>query len=706
MSNPRTRFCLVVTGILVASAWILPIHAQSIRMSDLPGFARVQDARSAFGKIRGGQISNVHWSTDNGMLYFSGPAGRQQLDLASGLVSAAENEPERTESPDDSGRRRLSTAARARQRTSITSPDGKWKAQYADFNIQLQPLDETGKADGAAIVVTVDGTEKHRFGTACWVYGEELYQQDAMWFSPDSNKLAFYEIDESHMKTYYLTGQNTGLYTTLNKEQYPKAGEDNPHVQLHIYDIESGETVSVAVDGPADQYIYGIEFSPNGEELIFHRTNRLQNKLDILAANVATGTVRTIVTETQETWQENSPLMRFLEDGQRFVWETEKTGWKQFELRHIDGRLIKTLTADADYPVHQIVRIDEAADWLYYTAFSDENRLNQQLHRCQLDGNDAVESSRLTPGGFYYSGFEIAPDHQSFVASFETVSDPPAVAAFDMQGNRICLLAEADTSALESQNLTPGELFSFPAADGQATLYGRLFLPRNFDPDRQYPLLIDVYGGPHSVGVTNRFSAGNPYCELGFAIASIGNRGTMNLGKAFESATYQQLGILDLDDQAAGVRFLTERPYLDGSRVGIFGHSYGGYLSALALLRYPDVFHVGVAGAPVTDWKNYDTIYTERYMRTPQENPDGYAAGSCIQHADKLTGKLFLLHGLVDDNVHPSNTWQLVEALQKAGKRFDLMVYPNSAHGFPYNELKWEYLIRHLQPAPVDSSQP
>ena len=250
----------------------------------------------------------------------------------------------------------------------------------------------------------------------------------------------------------------------------------------------------------------------------------------------------------------------------------------------------------------------------------------------------------------------------------------------------------------------PASCFPFTARDGKTTIYGYIDKPSDFDPAKKYPLLINVYGGPHAnSGVSNRFRTGNPFCEFGFVIARIANRGTIERGKAFESATYLKLGIVDLDDQADGVRHLVERDYIDGERVGINGHSYGGYMSALALLRYPEVFHVGVAGAPVTDWKNYDTIYTERYMRTPQENKEGYSGGSCLEFAKNLKGKLFLLHGLVDDNVHPSNTWQLVDALQKEKKRFDLMIYPNNAHGFGYNELRWEYLLRHLQPEPANN---
>jgi dipeptidyl-peptidase-4 len=690
--------------LLVTSLLLLPafgaggLQAQSLALNDLPGFDRVTAARQALGNLRSAGANNLRWSDDHNILYFSASGERQQIDLANGKISKAVDEPQSPRLDTGSNnRRRVGGAGRAQQRTWIGSPDGKWKAEYRDFNIVLQPVDEEGKNSGDAIPVTSGGTEKHRFGTACWVYGEELFQQDAMWFSPDSSKLAFYEIDESHMKTYFLTLGNSSLYTTLHTEQYPTAGQDNPHVKLHLYDLATAKTVAVDVDGPVDQYIYGIAFSPSGGELIFHRTNRRQDVMDLMAADVSTGRVRTIVTEKQDTWQDNSPTMQYLADGERFVWETEKSGWKQFELRHLDGRLLATLTPPSDYPVHQIVSIDENAGWFYYSAFSDENRLNLNLHRARLDGSTG-SVTRLTPGAFYYSGFQIAPDNNSFVATYETTADPPCTAVFDMSGRQIGVLSAADAGLFESNGVTPPELFSFTSGDGKATIYGQLFFPRNFDPEKKYPLLIDVYGGPHSVGVTNRFSPGNPNCDFGFVIAKIGNRGTMNLGKAFESANYMHLGMIDLDDQADGVRFLARRPYVDGQRVGIYGHSYGGYMSALALLRYPDVFHVGVAGAPVTDWRNYDTIYTERYMRTPEENPEGYKAGSCMLHAGNLKGKLFILHGLVDDNVHPSNTWQLVKALQDAGKRFDLMVYPDNAHGFAYEPLRWEYFIRHLRP--------
>jgi dipeptidyl-peptidase-4 len=282
------------------------------------------------------------------------------------------------------------------------------------------------------------------------------------------------------------------------------------------------------------------------------------------------------------------------------------------------------------------------------------------------------------------------------------VDTPPSTVIYGIEQGE-WVLAEGSAQAARKTGLVPAEWFSFPSTDGTTTLHGILQKPAHFDPSRRYPLVIDVYGGPASQGLQCRYTVANPLCELGVVVAKIGNRGTTGRGKAFESATYQRLGGVDLDDQAAGVRHLAAQPWVDAQRVGIFGHSYGGYMAALAVLRYPDLFHVAVSGAPVTNFRNYDTIYTERYMRTPQENPEGYRLGSCMEYASQLRGKLLLVHGLVDDNVHPSNTWQLSKALHDADRRFDMMIYPQFDHGIggTYGKLRTEYLARHLDPTPV-----
>ncbi len=700
--NVRVVFLLggwIAIGLGGDAAWAQQQVAEradsTLTFEQLPGYEGYQEVSRMRGRIAQlGRAADVRWSDDGRMVAFRYEGDTRQLDLSTGefvdvTVQAKDDE--------DRSRRRRGSVPRAEQRTVEPSPDGRWNAVYRDFNVVLEPTDQD--PDAEAIQVTDTGTERLRYGTGCWVYGEELSQQDAMWWSPDSRLLAFYEINEVGMQDFFLTENNTGLYPTLNRVRYPKSGFPNPKVNLLVYDLTTQATVRLKIDGPPDQYLYQIRFAPNANKLLVNRTNRHQNKLDVLLIDPADGSVSTVVSETQEAWQENSPLMQFLEDGQRFIWETERTGWKRFELRDLDGRRLNGLGEDGAYPCESIVKVDEAAGWVYFTAYSGEHPYSAQLHRVRLDG---TEHQRITSSELHHSGFEIAPDHQHVVCVREQFDTPPETVVYNMQGEVVATLVAADESFERENGLSSPEIFQFQAADG-TTIHGTLQKPRSFDPERCYPLLIDVYGGPSSRGYSSRYSPANPVCELGYVVAKIANRGTASRGKAFETAVYMKLGGPDIEDQADGVRYLAGRPWIDGSRVGIFGHSYGGYMSALAVLKYPEVFHVAVAGAPVTDWKHYDTIYTERYMRTPEENPEGYRQGSCVELAENLKGHLLIVHGLIDDNVHPTNTWDLVKKLQDADRRFDLMIYPGYRHGVgsTYRSLRWEYFHRHLQPLDV-----
>lgn len=552
--------------------------------------------------------------------------------------------------------------------------------------------------------VTTEGNDRVRYGTCCWVYGEELDQKTAMWWSPDSRKLAFYEVDERSMKDYVLTTDNTKPYTRTKIVRYPKAGDKNPRVRLLIYDLETQQLQKIPITDKSVEYIFNVRFSPRGDELLFHQSNRLQNRLDLVAADVRTGQSRIVVSETQPTWQEPNPSMRVLNEEKTFVWETERSGWKNFELRNFDGQLINELSEFSDFPCDRIEAIDESAGLMYYSAFSDANPYNRQLHRCRLDGSEQI---RITTASQNHGSFSISPDHRWVIASAQRFDMPPTTFIYsaDPTDSRYSKFSQGIELTPEVAAEVPpipatqnNEIFEFTSSDGQAKLYGTLQKPTDFDPAKKYPLLIDVYGGPQSEGISNHFTSTNPVCEFGFLVAKIGNRGTIGRGKAFESATYKTLGGVDLDDQVAGVEHLSQRPYVDAGRVGIYGHSYGGYLTALAVLKRPDIFHVGVSGAPVTDWRNYDTIYTERYMQTPTENPEGYRSSSCMTYAKQLQGRLLLVHGLVDDNVHPANTWQLIESLQRNDQRFDLMIYPKFQHGIAstYPDLRIEYFYKHL----------
>lgn len=684
----KRPFATAVMTLLAGLGLASPLRGQPA-LRDLPGYERYQEVRERENDlVSGGTIRDEAWDAEGRWLRFTRGEIRFVFDLETRRLSEDKEPRERAAEEGGPGRRR--GPGRGRQRDREVSPDGRWVAVAEDNNVVL----ESGEGQVVARVTTT-GTRKHRFGRASWVYGEELDQREAMWWSPDSRLLVYYEFDEREVADYYLLQGWTRLRTEPSPEGYPKPGEPNPRAGLHVYEVESGRTMTLEC-GPFDgigHYVYNVRFTPGGDRLLFSRTNRHQNALEVVAVDLADGTSNVVVREEQPTWQNNRPEMRFLEDGQRFIWETERSGFRHYELRHLDGRLLATLTRGA-YPAVDLVRVDEAAGWVWYRAQSGPHPLHAQVHRVRLDGSEA---QRLTDAPADHHSVRVAPDGRWFIAVRETSADPPVTVLCSTAEGPVSVLAEGDVSAMRELGVVPAEEFSFQAEDG-TTLLGLLYKPSDFDPERRYPLVVDVYGGPFSQAITPRFRPVRALCEFGFLVARIDNRGTTGRGKAFESANYLRLGTVDLQDQVDGVRHLTGRPYVDGGRVGIYGHSYGGYMAALAILKHPDVFHVSVALSAVTDWRNYDSIYTERYMRTPEENPEGYDQGSCLTFAEQLSGRLLIAHGLVDDNVHPTNAWQLVDRLQQAGKRFDLMVYPDAGHGLGggSRSLLVEYLWEHL----------
>ncbi|MHC5024130.1 MAG: S9 family peptidase [Planctomycetota bacterium] len=698
------RFLLPIAAGVALLATTSRLHAQSPgTLESLPGFESYETVRKAVAGVRrDGRVSSIEWSEDGAALQFKRGDDRYRLDLDSlslELMEEVEQDDEATR-PNRPAPNRSRRPRRGRQRERVKSPDGQWEAVARDWNVVIRRTDDLG----GEIAVTTDGTRKRRYGQASWVYGEELRQIDAMWWSPDSARLVFYEFDEREVNDFFLVGGWSERHTEVLVEGYPKPGEPNPRATLRIFDLLSKETIAADVNVEDDHYIYNVRFTPDGSELLVNRTNRHQNVLEVLAVDPESGDARVVLTERQPCWQSNSPTMRFLADGDRFIWETERTGFRQFELRDLNGNMLAQLSR-GQYPARQVHHVDEDRGVIYYTAFSGRHPLNARIHRVGLDGTG---STCLTQDDLNHELVSVSPDGHWFIARSQTLAEPPTTALFDSDGRRAAVLAETETSEIESLALQPPEMFTFKADDGRTDLYGWLYKPSDFDPARQYPLLIDVYGGPLSQGVRNSYRPAYAQTEFGFIIAKIDNRGTTGRGKAFETAAYLDLGSVDLQDQVDGVRHLAARPYIDGDRVGIFGHSYGGYMAALAILKHPDVFHVAVAGAPVTDWRNYDTIYTERFMRTPEENTEGYDAGSCLTYVDQLRGRLLIMQGMVDDNVHPNNTWQLVAALQEAGKPFDMFLFPDGGHGLGpgASSRRWLHLHQHLiaSPAPVDTS--
>lgn len=659
------------------------------RLAKMPRYDRYESLRVQIsGAVKRGDVSVV-WADDT-TCFFRKDGKTYKLDATKGkAVETDEPMPSRT-GPRAANRR---NPERGRQFDTIYTADDKTKAFFRDRNVFVANADGTGETP----VTTLGSVEKRlKFGVASWVYGEELNVREAMWFSPDGKKLAYYGFDESGVQDYFLAMQVTRIQNALDVEPYPKAGATNPKVSLWLYDL--GSKASVQVDtGPADgvgHYVYDVRWSPSGKELLYNRTNRKQNIMDFCAADPATGKSRVVVHEEwPASWTENSPQITWLADQQRFIWVSEKTGFRNFYLGNLDGSPLRPITQHG-FEVGTIVKIDEPRKQLWYMARDGDNPYRAQLHRIGLDGR---AGTRLTDPKFHHA-VAVSPGGRFFSDVAETMTEPPVTRICDQSGKVVSTIADSDVTKFKELKLQLAEPIIFKAADGTTDCYGYLQKPSDFDPIKKYPLVVEVYGGPESGRGSDRFLTPNPVTELGFLVAWFDGRGTSGRGKAFKDALYGKMGVVEIDDQAAGVRELAKRPYVDASRVGITGTSYGGYASVMAILRHPDVFQAAVASSAVTAWGNYDTIYTERYMGLPweSENKVGYDAGSAMTYAKSLRGDLMLFYGTADNNVHPANSYQLAQALTRAGKSFDMLAGPDQGHsGIPFYR-EWEYFIEKL----------
>ena len=454
----------------------------------------------------------------------------------------------------------------------------------------------------------------------------------------------------------------------------PRRERRNPIAELWIYDLESEKSTRVNVGGTGDEYIYNIRVSPKGDVMMVNWTDRLQQNLVVYGIDLETGDCREIVREHQDTWQTNSPPMSYLKDKKRFLWPTDKTGYTHYELRDLDGKLHHTITS-GDFQISSIQVLEDENLVTFSANSSDKNPYYTQFHMVGLDGKN---QRRVTTKEFHHSRFSLSPDRKWLIAQYEEVNTPPSTALYKTDGRFVTNLAEAAPDSAANV----AEMFKFRSSCGKFDIYGILYKPRDFDPNKKYPVINALYGGPGSREVfPNYVSSPRPECKRGYLVVKVGNRGTGGRGKAFLSAAYKRLGDVDIQDHADAIRYLRGRPYFDGDRVGIVGHSYGGYMAAMGILKHPDVYAASVNRAGVTDWRNYDTIYTERYMSTPQLNSEGYKTGAAMTYVKDFKGKMLIMHGMVDDNVHPNNAFQLIEAFDKAGKSYESRFWPNAGHG-------------------------
>jgi dipeptidyl-peptidase 4 len=552
------------------------------------------------------------------------------------------------------------------------SPDGTKIGFVHGNNIYVLDI-----ATGTETQLTTDGAEHIINGKFDWVYEEEFSIADGWRWSPDSKSIAFWRLDETRIPEFHLVDFMT-MRDDVMPLRYPKAGDPNSTVRIGVVPLDTKKTVWMDLGADDDMYIPRMQWFPRGKRLAIQRLNRLQNKIEILEADVVTGNSHILFADSEKTWIDERYDLRILKSEQEMVWTSERDGYSHLYLYDAKGNVIRQMTKGT-WEVAGIAGIDEKKRLVYYTADAT-TPIEKQLYAVSLDGGAPTP---LTENGYSHT-VNLSSGQQSFLDYYSNVSMPTKIALRSFDGNLIRIIEENPIKTLHSYTFAPKEFFTFTTGDS-VKLYGWMIKPLNMNPQKKYPVLFDVYGGPKSQSVTNTWGGGTflwyqLLAQKGYIIVSVDGRGTGGRGKEFSSIVYRDLGKWEVHDQIEAVKYLATLSYVDTSRIGIWGWSYGGYMTVSAMLRGGTYFKTGVAVAPVTDWRFYDDVYTERFMGLPKDNPDGYKESSVLTYANQLQGNLLIIHGTTDDNVHWQNSVQLIDALEKSGKQFRTMFYPNKNH--------------------------
>lgn len=561
------------------------------------------------------------------------------------------------------------------QMNATFSPDGSKVAFVRDNNIyivDLQTFDE--------IQVTSDGSYNNIInGAADWVYEEEFSLTTGLQWSPDSRKLAYYRFDESQVKLFNMTMFERKLYPENYTFKYPKAGEENSVVTIHVYDLNSKETHQMDAGPNTVQYIPRIKWMPASDKLCLIRLNRLQNQLDILISDITSGKSDIAYTETNKYYIEEvgDDYLTITPDGKQFILTSECDGFKHIYLYDLQSKTNLQLTK-GQYEVTSVYGFEPKSKTIFYQGY-DQSPLRKAVFSVDMKGKTAKLSPNIGSNNAVFT-----KNFRYFMIYNSSVTSPLSVTLYKLNGKQVRVMEDNQKlkERLTQYDIPQKEFFTFKTSEG-VELYGYMVKPLGFDESNKYPVMMYQYSGPGSQTVTDNFRIGwDEYLATqGYMVVCVDGRGTGGRGEQFKKMTYGQLGYYESTDQIETAKYLQTLPYVDGARIGIWGWSYGGYMSSLCLFKGADVFRMAIAVAPVTNWRYYDSIYTERFMGLPQENPLGYDNNSPINHVDKLKGKFLLIHGTADDNVHFQNAVELIEKLVQAGKQFDVMIYPDKNHG-------------------------
>jgi dipeptidyl-peptidase-4 len=551
------------------------------------------------------------------------------------------------------------------------SPDGRMVAYRLGWDLYAMALD-TRKTHR----LTKDGSDTLRNGGVDWVYPEELDLGTAYWWSPDSRSIAYLRFDLSR-EPLYPHADLRGTRALAETQRYPQAGERNPDVRLGVVGAKGGNTKWFDVGDTVWTYLIArVTWTPDSRRLFVVRPSRNQSQVQLLAFEAGGGRVSTVLEERDVYWVNVNGEPHFLKDG-RFLWQSERDGFNHLYLYGADGKLQAQLTKGA-WEVTALNGVDESTGTVFYTS-SEVSPLGRHAYRVQLDGSD---KRQLTSGAGTHS-IVMGPAAKQYLHSYSSTKSPARTTIHAPDGFEMAVYREADRRVADGYDILPTELGTFQTQDG-TRLHTRLIRPAGFDPAKKYPAVVLVYGGPQAQGVRDSWYGADfdqALAHAGFVVWQVDNRGSIGRGHAFESAVFHNLGAAELADQVAGVRQLVSMGFVDPQRVGVRGWSYGGFMTLNAMLNAPDTFKAGAAGAPVTDWRNYDTIYTERYMGLPEANTDGYKNTALPQRAANLKGPLMILHNFEDDNVLFQNSLQMMDALERAGKLFQLVLYTQKTHG-------------------------
>lgn len=695
-------FCLAV----FASA---AIAQQNITLEDiwqrgtfntraLPGFNFLKDGRH-FTRLEQGKINQYDISTGNmvqtilDVSVLSGEAG------FTGAIESYEFSPDEQKiliTNEVESIYRYSSRAKAtvydRNTQKLTPIFGLKKVMYPEFNpqgtavafVHGNNLYYQDLRTGKVIQVTKDGRINAIInGATDWVYEEEFTLAKGYQWSPDGRRIAFLRFDESAVREFTMTNYRNELYPQYETFKYPKVGEANSVVQVFIHDVKSRKNRKVETGAEADSYIPRIKWTADPEKLCVYHLNRHQNDLRLLLADARSGKTSLLLRETNEYYLDENLMddLFFFKDGKQFLRSSEKDGFRHLYLHDMSGAELRQIT-QGNWEVTQVYGVDEARQLVFYQA-AKRSPIEREVYSMSIEGKR--EQRLAAQNGWNSAQFSSTFDY--YVVTHSSANTPPSFAVFDREARLVRPIE--DNAGLRKKQEEFGvselEFFDFQTGEG-VSLNGWMIKPRKFNPGVRHPVLMFVYGGPGSQQVTNAWKGTNYWwfqmlAQQGFIVACVDNRGTGGRGEQFKKMTYQQLGKYETIDQIEAAKYLGALPYIDPARIGIFGWSYGGYMSSLCILKGADVFKAAIAVAPVTNWRWYDTVYTERFMRTDKENPSGYEDNSPVNFADRLRGKYLLVHGMSDDNVHFQHTAEMARALIDANKQFETYFYPNRNHG-------------------------